>query len=259
VTPKNAAIHLGDCLQVMKDMPSKSVDIVFTSPPYNLGLNRGRKNRNAFENTTAKGKPIILKIKNGYSGHDDAFDNDEYVRNQKAVLLECWRLLKDDGAIYYNHKPRLQMGVLQTPLDLNPGLPVRQIIIWDKGSSINVSQRFYMPSCEWIVLFAKPDFKLKNTAASGIGDVWRISPLTGGYNPHPAPFPVELPLRAFEGLSGELVLDPYCGSGTVGVACLKTGKRFVGIDNSKEYIEMSKRRLYLAEQGDFTGWHLAGA
>lgn len=243
----------------MKDMPSKSVDIVFTSPPYNLRNNRGFKNSNAFDNSTAKGKPKKMKIKDGYANHGDDLDHDEYVRNQKSVLLECWRLLKDSGAIYYNHKPRLQRGLLQTPLDLNPGLPLRQIIIWDKGSSINVSQRFYMPMHEWIVLYAKPEFKLKNTAACGVGDIWKISPLMGGYNPHPAPFPVELPLRALESVNGDVVLDPYAGSGTVGVACLKTGKKFVGIDNSKEYVSMARTRLYLAEQGDFSSWNIAGA
>ena len=258
MNPKNAVIHLGDCLQVMKDMSSKSVDIVFTSPPYNLGNSRGRKDRNNFYNAgkTGKDKGSKLRIKNGYKAYGDDLEYDEYVRWQKAVLLECWRLLKDDGAIYYNHKPRIQMGILQTPLDLNPGLPVRQVIIWEKGSSVNVSKRFYMPTTEWIVVFAKPDFELKDTAACTIGDLWRAA---GGYNPHPAPFPVELPLKALEGLSGEIVLDPFCGSGSCGVACLRTNKKFIGIDNSAEYCQMARNRLYLAEQGDFTSWNLAGA
>lgn len=196
------------------------------------------------------------KLKNGYANHGDNLEYDEYVRWQKSVLLECWRLLSDDGAIFYNHKPRLQMGLLQTPFDLNPGLPVRQIIIWNRGTCVNFSQRFYAPACEWIAVFAKPDFKLRDTAASALGDVWTFG--WEANNPHPAPFPVELPLKILQSTKGETVLDPFCGSGTVGIACLQTSKKFIGIDNSSEYVAMAKNRLYLAEQGDFASWRLAG-
>lgn len=239
----------------MKDMPSKSVDIVFTSPPYNLRNNRGKLgSSNAFDGGNMKGS----KIKNGYANHGDCLEYDEYVRWQKAVLLECWRLLTPTGVIFYNHKPRLQVGVLQTPLDLNPGLPVRQIIIWDRGSGVNFSQRFYVPRTEWIVVFAKPDFKLKNTAASAASDIWSLGPDSTS-NPHPASFPVELAKKALDSVKGNVVLDPHCGSGTVGVACLATGKKFIGIDNSEIYASMSRRRLYLAEQGDFSSWRVEGA
>lgn len=237
----------------MRDMAPKSVDIVFTSPPYNLKRSRGRSTTNAFDNGNFKN----AKMKNGYANHGDDYEYDEYVRWQKSVLLECWRLLSDTGVIFYNHKPRLQMGVLQTPLDLNPGLPVRQIIIWNRKSGYNLSQRFYVPISEWIVMFAKPDFKLKKTADSIIGDIWTFGPER--HNPHPAPFPVDLPLKALQTVSGVNCLDPFCGSGSTGVACLSTGKRFIGIDNSKDYCDMSNRRLYLAEQGDFTSWDVSGA
>lgn len=251
--PKNATVHWGDCLEIMRGMSSKSIDVVFTSPPYNLKRSRGRNDGN---NLTGE-KRKMGKLKNGYDAHSDDYEYDEYARWQKSVLLECWRLLKDDGAIFYNHKPRLQLGVLQTPLDLNPGLPLRQIIIWDRGSGLNATPRSYAPVHEWVVLFAKPSFKLKNRAASMVGDVWRLGWETR--NPHPAPFPVELPHKALDTVDGDIVLDPFCGSGTTGIACLATGKRFIGIDNSKEYCEMARRRLYLAEQGDYQSWNIQGA
>jgi len=197
------------------------------------------------------------KLKNGYSSHGDDYAYDEYARWQRSVLLECWRLLRDDGMIFYNHKPRVQLGLLQTPLDLNPGLPLRQIIIWNRSGGINFSPSFYVPCHEWICVFAKPEARLLNRSVSQIGDVWTLGPER--YNPHPAPFPVELPLKALQTVSGDVVLDPFMGSGTTGVACLMTGKRFIGIDNSKEYCEMAKKRLYLAEQGDYESWNMAGA
>lgn len=256
MNPKNSVIHCGDSLQVMKDMPSKSVDIIITSPPYNLKNSRGRKDNNNF----STGRMKISKLKNGYANHGDDLEHDEYVRWQKSILLECWRLLKDDGAIFYNHKPRVQMGILQTPLDLNPGLPLRQIVIWNRGNcGMNMSVRFYVPDSEWIVIFAKPEFKLKSMAESAVSDIWSFAPEHN--NPHPAPFPVELPLRILKSLSdnSSVVLDPFCGSATVGIACLATGRRFTGIDNAKSYCEMARTRLYLAEQGDFSSWRLTGA
>ena len=83
--------------------------------------------------------------------------HDEWIRN---VLRESWRLLSDDGAIFMNHKPRIQKGQLWTPLDLDPGLPVRQIVIWDRGSGFNFNSSFFTPRHEWIVIYAKPNFRL---------------------------------------------------------------------------------------------------
>lgn len=253
--PKNATVHCGDCLSVMKDMPSKSVDLIITSPPYNMGRSRGYKSTNHFDNGRFKN----AKFKSGYENHGDNLEYDDYVRWQKAVLLECWRLLSDHGAIFYNHKCRVQLGLLQTPLDLNPGLPLRQIITWNRSTSVNLSVRFFAPFTEWIVVFAKPDFKLKSMGSSSVGDVWSFGPETS--NPHPAPFPVELPTRILDALpdTNKTVLDCFCGSGTVGIACLATGRKFIGIDSAKSYCDMAKNRLYLAEQGDFSGWRMTGA
>jgi site-specific DNA-methyltransferase (adenine-specific) len=251
--PKNSTIHCGDCLEVMKNMPSKSVDIIFTSPPYNMGRSRGVKTKNHLDG----GKTRAGKLRNGYASHGDDLEYEQYVLWQKTVLLECWRLLKDDGAIFYNHKPRLQLGLLYTPLDLNPGLPVRQVIVWDRKSGFNATPAAYASCQEWVVLFAKPEFRLRNRAVSMIGDVWSFGPEKR--NPHPAPFPVDLPLKALETVTGQVVLDCFAGSGTTGIACLATNKKFIGIEVSKDYCELMKRRLYLAEQGDFESWNLIGA
>lgn len=96
----------------------------------------------------------------------------------RDVLSECWRLISDKGAIFYNHKPRIQNGNLWTPLELNPGLPLRQIAIWDRGNGMNFNSKFFTPSHEWVMLFAKPDFQLsKGNAPESIPQI--------GRNPHP--------------------------------------------------------------------------
>jgi site-specific DNA-methyltransferase (adenine-specific) len=237
----------------MRTLPSKSIDIVFTSPPYNLQTHI-TKGKNYW---LTVGKMKKSRLGKGYAASKDDMPYDEYVRWQKSVLLECWRLLTDTGAIFYNHKPRIQDGLLYTPLDLNPGLPVRQILIWKRAGGINCSPTFFMSTHEWIVIFAKPAFQIRDRSASGIGDVWEIHQGNQSNQPkHPAPFPMELPLRALTALRKEerVILDPFMGSGTTGAACMKTKRDFIGIDISKEYCDMARNRISLAQRGDFYSW-----
>ena len=165
----------------------------------------------------------------------------EYVEWQKSVLLECWRTLSDTGAIYYNHKPRVQNGILQTPLELNPGLPLRQIVIWERNGGINFSPSFYLPTHEWILIFAKPDFRLRDKKASGAKDIWKVGQERG--NPHPAPFPVELPKIAIETTKSVTVMDPFMGSGTTGVAAKNLNRDFIGIEMDEGYFKIAKDRI----------------
>lgn len=229
----NWTLYHGDCLEVMKTLEDESIDLIFTSPPYNLGNSSGG---------SFNAKSIgAVDLKDGYEEHTDDLPHEAYVKWQKEVLTECWRLLPETGAIFYNHKPRVQNGTLQLPLELNPGLNVRQIVTWYKKSGINYSPTFYLPVSEWIIIFAKPKFRLKNKQISIVGDVWEIPPETK--NPHPAPFPVALPKRAIETINCETVMDPFSGSGSTGVACIEAGKKYIVIDNSTKYLDISKTRL----------------
>ena len=185
-------------------------------------------------------------LSNGYNSHNDAMPYEEYVQWQKNVLLECWRTLSDTGAIYYNHKPRVQNGILQTPLELNPGLPLRQIIIWERNGGINFSPSFYLPTHEWILIFAKPAFRLRDKKASGAKDIWKVGQERG--NPHPAPFPVELPKIAIETTNAKVILDPFMGSGTTGVACINTNRKFIGIEKDEGYFKIAQDRIQKAQE-----------
>lgn len=176
----------------------------------------------------------------GYASYDDARDPDEYVEWQKEVLRECWRLLSPTGAIFYQHKPRGQNKILQTPLDLNPGLPVRQIIIWNRNNGFNFNPCYFLSTHEWIVVFAKPDFKLTNEGKR-LKDVWTIPPERN--NTHPAPFPVELPLTAIQATSADVILDPFMGSGTTGVAARQSGRDFIGIELDAGYVAAARQRI----------------
>lgn len=232
---ESVTLYHGDCLDVMRTMPADSVDLVFTSPPYNLGVTTG----GGFPKSGGLWDSAALA--DGYAEHDDAMPFAQYVEWQHEVLRECWRLIRPTGAIYYQHKPRVQAGVLQTPFALIPGLPVRQVIVWDRGSGMNFAPTHYVPAHEWIVVVAGPDFRLKNKGASGLTDVWRASPVTG--NKHPAPFPLSLPARAIESTGAQVILDPFCGSGTVLRAAMDAGVTGIGIELTAAYCDMAASRL----------------
>ena len=102
-------IICGDSLEVMRKMPDKCIDLVVTSPPYNLKNSTG----NGMKENTKSGKWAGNALQNGYSHYNDNIPNDEYAEWQYNCLSEMYRLLKDDGAIFYNHKWRVQDGLIQ--------------------------------------------------------------------------------------------------------------------------------------------------
>lgn len=236
VTDDDCKLLLGDCLARMAEIADGSVDAIVTSPPYNKGTSTGAG--------YGKGWGITSHLADAYHGYADDLHPETYERWQSRVLSECWRLLSPSGAIFYNHKPRIQAKALRTALDWNPGLPVRQIITWVPRGGVNFSPTHFRPVYEWVVVFAKPGFRLKSRSHSGVGDVWTI-PYDAGVD-HPAPFPVELPARILRAIDAPTVLDPFMGSGSTGVASIREGRRFIGIEQSDRYFAVASSRLEAA-------------
>lgn len=216
-------------------MPSESIDLALTSPPYNLKNSTGNGMKDG-----RGGKWKNARLVNGYSDHDDCMPHDEYAKWQRQCLQEMLRLIKDDGAIFYNHKWRVQGGLLQDRHDIVSGFPVRQIIIWRRKGGINFNPGYFLPTYEVIYLIAKPHFKLAEKANS-YSDVWEF--IQEMNNPHPAPFPVDLIERVVSSTYARIILDPFMGSGTTAVAARKQGRDFIGIDISQEYCNMAQARL----------------
>lgn len=220
------------------------IDLIITSPPYNLGFPTGDKIGKWGKQKLRHGKGSKLgacALADGYETYNDAMPPDKYQEWQKDFLDLAWSAIKPTGAIYYNHKPRVQGGLLQLPLDLNPGLPLRQIIIWKRAGGVNFSPTHYLPTHEWIMIFAQADFRLKSQGASGVGDVWEFPQESN--NPHPAPFPIGLPARIIETTNANVICDPYAGSGTTLRAAQDAGKQAIGIEISEEYCKMAVERL----------------
>ena len=229
-------IYHADCQEVLPYLDD--VNLVLTSPPYNLGEGMEDKGGLRVGHTGSKWSKDALR--HGYGTHEDCMPYSEYVEWQRAILRYCWATLSGDGAIYYNHKPRVVKGALRTPLELTD-LPLRQIVVWDRGSGFNYMPGAYMPMHEWLMILAKPAFKLRNRAASGVGDVWHIRPAIA--SAHPAPFPLLLAERAIETTSSSLVLDPFMGSGTTLLAAKNTGRKAIGIEMEEKYCELAAKRL----------------
>lgn len=228
-------IICGDSVKEMRKLPDQSVDLVVTSPPYNLKNSTGNGMKDG-----RGGKWSSAALIQGYAQHPDNMPHEEYVEWQRSCLTEMFRLIKPNGAIFYNHKWRVQNGLLQDRQDIVSGFPVRQIIIWRRKGGINFNAGYFLPTYEVIYLIAKPEFTLA-PKANAVGDVWEFTQETN--NEHPAPFPVALIQRIIGSTTAEVVLDPFMGSGTTAVAAKNLGRRFIGIELSPEYCKSARTRV----------------
>jgi modification methylase len=227
-------IICGDCLQVMREMPSHSIDLIVTSPPYNI---RNTSGHGIMDGSRRWKNP---PLRHGYVGYDDNMPHEEYVEWQRGCLSEMMRLLKENGAIFYNHKWRMQSNLLQDRHDIVSGFPVRQIIIWQRAGGVNFNNNFFLPTFEPVYVIAKPKFRLL-PKANGLGDVWRIN--QDKNNKHPAPFPVELPDRIIRSTGAQIILDPFIGSGTTAVAAKRLKRHYIGIELSSDYCRTAEARI----------------
>lgn len=220
-------LYEGDCLEVMADLPSDSVDIVITSPPYNLGNNHHTGN-------------------NRHNPYDDNLPEDEYQHNQRMVLGEIYRVLKDDGSLFYNHKNRIKKGVQISPYEwlLQTEFYIKQELVWFNGSQNFDKIRFY-PMTERVYWLTKsPKTKLFNSINHHDVFTREDWPVEGTSKQHKRAFPVKMVediLSCFP--EAKTALDPYAGSGTVGVACEQLNRNSILIEMEPEYCELIRERM----------------
>jgi modification methylase len=225
----------------MGELPDSCVHLAVTSPPYNVGKT-----------------------------YDQDLTLAEYRQLLKAVFSEVFRVLVDGGRACVNvanlgRKPYIPLHsyVIADMLDI--GFLMRGEIVWNKGSSAGAStawgswQSASNPSLrdthEYILVFSKGSFSRlagnrqdtisKEEFLSYTKSVWEFPAESANRVGHPAPFPVELPLRCIQlyTFQGDFVLDPFCGVGSTCVAAIRAGRHFLGYDASKEYVEAALRRI----------------
>lgn len=227
-------IYHGDCREVLPGLDP--VDLVITSPPYNLGDMTGG----------------LANLEGGYDVHADQLIADEYDEWQRGILRELWRLTAPGGGIFYNHKPIIRDRVINLPTRLVPQeCALRQVIIWHRGIGVNWSPSHFLPVHEWLLFIAHREFVLRDKTASHASDVWKFPPELSA-SEHPAPFPIGLPARVLASVNVRTVLDPFLGSGTTLRAAKDAGVRGIGIELSERYCEIAAKRL-AQEVLDFGG------
>lgn len=233
-------IYNVDCIDGLKQLDDESIDLIITSPPYNKGIN-GKNNKGSKWNKTID-----------YNGdiNNDSLPEEEYQQWQIDILNECFRVLKKDGSMFYNHKNRIHSGngEIISPYKwlFQTNFKIRQEIIWDRGSTQNVNRRRYLPTTElifWLTKSKTPIFdRLQDTVYKN--EVWRFN--CEKDNSHPAPYPIDLPDNIIHCVKCNrrlTILDPFMGSGTTAIAAIKNDCDYIGFEKFQQYIDLSNERI----------------
>jgi len=224
----------------MQEVPDQSVQLIVTSPPYNVG-----------------------KVYEAGQSFED------WLLLMNQVCTEMYRVLVPGGRVCINvagigRKPYRPTHYYVTGIMLDLGFPMRGEIIWDKSASVGTSTAWgswrsatnpvLRDVHEYILIFSKDRMKATRTGADTIGreefleytkSIWKFPAESAKRIGHPSPFPLELPMRLIQlySFEGDIILDPFCGSGTTCVAAARSDRHSIGYDTVEEYCEIAKKRL----------------
>ena len=205
----------GDCLELMKNIPDGSVDLVLTDPPYGID----------FQSNFRKNK--FNKIEN------DIAVNAEF-------LDECKRVLKDTGAFYCFTRWDVYPSWIE---QIRKRFKVKNCIVWFKrGGGLGDLKKGYIYNHEFIIYCAEKNHRLNGKRRNDVFEFAKDAPST---YVHPTQKPISLLKEIIERSSNEggVVLDCFMGSGSTGVACVNTNRRFIGIELDEGYFNIAKKRI----------------
>jgi len=250
-------LYEGDCLDLLAQIPDRLLKLVVTSPPYNLG-----------------------------KAYEQRLDMDRYLTDQQRVIEQCVRALDDSGSIcwqvgnFVDNGRIVPLDIVLYPVFRSLGLSLRNRVVWHFGHGLHASKRF-SGRYEVILWFTKGDdytFNLDavrvpqkyprkkhfkgpkagqpsgNPLGKNPTDVWDIPNVKANHvekTSHPCQFPVELVERLVLSMTnpGDWVFDPFMGVGTTAVAALMHDRKAIGAEIVREYLDIARKRIRLAEQG----------
>ena len=221
-------LYNADCLEVMKKIKDESIDLIVTDPPYKT------TSKGCIGNSGGMMKKQIVKNGNMFENND--IDCSEYAP-------QFYRVLKNGSHCYVmtNHINLIKMLNIFT----NSGFHFTKCLIWDKKNKI--MGQYYMSQFEYILFFRKGKGKRINNC--GTSDIISIKNNKQrnefGENLHDTEKPVELMniLISNSSKKGETVLDPFMGIGSTGIACVKSGRNFIGVEIDKKYFNIARSRI----------------
>ncbi len=230
----------GDCLERMKEIESGSVDMIFTSPPYNMNLR--------IRNGKYCSRQIVKEISTKYTNFDDNLPMEDYFNFNKSVINECLRV---SDLVFYNvqfltgNKPALfkLLGEFHNR--------VKEFIIWDKvNAQPAIGKNVLNSQFEVLIVLqnTKPESRSFDSGQFDRGtlsNVWHMKRGKKYSKDHGATFPVELAEMAIKNFTskGDVVLDPFLGVGTTGVAAKNLNRKFIGIELDENYFNIAKKRI----------------
>ncbi len=239
---KFVLIH-DDCLHALKCIQSSSVDMIFADPPYFL----------SHGGITCKSGKIACVDKGEWDKEKDRKKIDEFNYNW---IKECKRILKKDGTIWITGTFHNIYSVGQALHHL--GFKILNSIVWQKEDPPpNMSKRMFTHSHEYIIWAKKSpqsrhyfnyEAMVKENKGKQMTDVWRIPhvPLhekTFGYHPTQKPLKLLNRIIIASTKPQNIILDPFCGSGTTGVSALSLNRKFIGIEQEQRFINLAKQRI----------------
>jgi len=221
----------------------ESIDLIVTSPPYNVDIN--------------------------YNSHDDSANYSEYLEFSENWLSRCYELSKNDGRFCLNIPLDKNKGGQQsvcadlTTIAKKVGWKYHSTIIWNEqnisrrtawGSWMSASAPYVIAPVEVIVLLYKEKWKKNIKGESSVtrdeflewtNGVWTFPGESKKKIGHPAPYPIELPYRCITLFSyvGDTILDPFLGSGTTLIACCQTNRNGIGVDVDEKYCDLALSRI----------------
>ena len=219
----------GNCLDLMHATPDKSIDLVVTDPPYKTVSGGCTTKKNAMTGVLGQGKKTS---KAGTLFAENTITFAEWVP-------EVYPVLKDDTHCYIMINGR-NLSNLQAECE-KVGFKYQNLLVWNKGNL--TPNKWYMNQCEFILMLRKGRAKnIRNLGSSTLINIPNII----GKKVHPTEKPVALMESLINNSSetGDLVLDPFAGSGSTGVACRNTGRNFVGAEIDTEYFEIASGRIF---------------
>ena len=225
----NTIINI-DCLEGLKSLDDESVDLIITSPPYNLGKSHHTGN-NRFK---------------AYTDYNDDMPEELYQKWQTEILNECYRVLKKNGSMWYNHKNRIKNGQQIEPYRwlYNTPFIIKQEIVWQNGSQNFDKCRIY-PMTERVYWLTK-DKSTKLFNAINHHDVftraeWQPVKTKGDFKRAYPEQMVEDIISCFP--DSNVILDPFSGSGTTCCVAKRMGKKYIGFELSAEYCNIALERI----------------